>query len=500
MSMSMFQRIALAVLIAVAASLTSAAADFVDPAPPAVTPAPAPPSQPPAPRPQKELTFHAAARALSKDAVTHDWLSFLGPTHSPVSPESHLIENLKEMKPVWEVEKGNGYSAPAIFRDSLVLFHRAGDEEVVERLHPETGQRYWRISYPSEYVDRYGYTNGPRCAPVIDKDNGLVFTCGAEGKLHAIDLASGHVVWKRDVLKEFALEQNFFGVGATPLLESGLLIINAGAKNACAVGIDPKSGKIRWAAAAPKDWGPSYASPVPATVHGLRRVLVFAGGESRPASGGLLCLDPTTGAVDFSFPWRGRRYESVNASSPLLVDGDKVFISECYGKGGVLLQLSREGDKLAHKVLWESDKLGTHFKVALPKDGHLYGCDGHGPNNCPLVCIDAATGQEKWRTEPDLSETVKLRTGETRKTLLSTDRCHLLHADGKTYCLTEWGHLVVLDLSPKGCTMTSRRWFFAAGETWTPPVISRGLLYISQNQPDKLNAKPQRLLCFDLRK
>ena len=31
-----------------------------------------------------------------------------------------------------------------------------------------------------------------------------------------------------------------------------------------------------------QEWGPSYASPIPATMHGKRRVFVFAGGESEP--------------------------------------------------------------------------------------------------------------------------------------------------------------------------------------------------------------------------
>src|SRR3954468_2275459 len=106
----------------------------------------------------------------------------------------------------------------------------------------------------------------------------------------------------------------------------------------CVAAFDTKTGRMVWGAGA--EWGPSYASPIPATVLGQRRVFVFAGGESRPATGGLLCLDPATGAVDFAFPWRGRRVESVNASSPLVIDPDKVWISECYGKGGVLLQLS----------------------------------------------------------------------------------------------------------------------------------------------------------------
>ncbi len=143
-----------------------------------------------------------------------------------------------------------------------------------------------------------------------------------------------------------------------------------------------------------------------------------------------MCVNPDNGAVDFSFPWRGRRDESVNASAPLIVD-DKVFISECYGKGGVLLQLSLDqAGKFSAKTLWETDKLGTHFMTALPLNGHLYGCDGHGPTNCPLVCLDLASGEEQWRTEPDLAEEITTRTSEKKTLRLNTDRCHLLHADG----------------------------------------------------------------------
>jgi hypothetical protein len=179
-----------------------------------------------------------------------------------------------------------------------------------------------------------------------------------------------------------------------------------------------------------------------------------------------------------------------------------VFISECYGKGGTLLQLSVEGGKLAAKPLWETDKLCTHFMTALPLDGHLYGCDGHGPANCPIVCVDMKGGEERWRNEPDLSEEVTLASGEKKTVKFSTDRCHLLRADGKTLCLSEWGHLAYLELTPAGCKVTSRKWLFAVpqGETWSVPVLSRGLLYVCQNNPDPLTKKGPRVICYDLRK
>src|SRR6185295_5587158 len=134
----------------------------------------------------------------------------------------------------------------------------------------------------------------------------------------------------------------------------------------------------------------------PATINGKRRVMVFAGGESRPAIGGLVCLDPKDGVIDFAFPWRGTRYESVNASSPLAV-GNKVFVSECYGSGGALVEI---GADFSVKKLWDSADLDTHFMTSVEKDGYLYGVSGHGPHDCPMVCVELATGKTMWKTEP----------------------------------------------------------------------------------------------------
>ena len=35
-------------------------------------------------------------------------------------------------------------------------------------------------------------------------------------------------------------------------------------------------------------------------------------------------------------------------------------------------------------------------------------------------------------------------------------------------------------------------------ETWTPPALSHGLLYIQQNEPARDGTRP-RLVCYDLR-
>src|SRR5687768_2974316 len=192
-----------AVVLTFVGPTSASAAEFTDPAPPAVqTLAPID-----APKPAKnpEVTFHAPPKPLAKDAVTHEWRSFLGQAHNLVSTETKLLKRFPDGGPkvVWEAKRGSGYSAPAIAGDRLVLVHRVGDEEVVECLHRETGERFWRFAYPTAYEDRYGYNNGPRAAPVIAGES--VFTTGAEGKLHCLELATGRVRWKRDVNGEFKL-------------------------------------------------------------------------------------------------------------------------------------------------------------------------------------------------------------------------------------------------------------------------------------------------------
>ena len=57
-------------------------------------------------------------KPLSPDAVTHDWPSFLGPTHDAVSTETHLSRTLPPPG-VWEFEKGTGYTSPAITGDAI---------------------------------------------------------------------------------------------------------------------------------------------------------------------------------------------------------------------------------------------------------------------------------------------------------------------------------------------------------------------------------------------
>jgi outer membrane protein assembly factor BamB len=437
-----------------------------------------------------QTRMHGKPKPLAKDAVTHDWTSFLGPAHNATSTETQLSRALPPPL-VWEFPKGTSYTSPAIAGERLVFVHRVADEEIVECLRAETGAPQWRFKYFTDFEDRYGYNNGPRSSPVIDGDR--VYTVGAQGQLHCLDARSGKVIWRRHIGREYNVPQDFFGTASTPLVEDKLLIVNVGAPaGPCVVGLDKTTGRDVWRAG--KEWGPSYASPIPAVVHGKRRIFVFAGGESTPPSGGLLSIDPANGRVDFSFPWRSRSFESVNASCPVIFD-NKVFISASYRTGGALLEIRPD---FTHRVVWTTQEFGLHWNTPIYRNGFLYGFDGRNEPDASLACIDAATGKAVWRATPEWNETFNAG-GARRQQLVGAYRGALLAVDGYFLCLGEMGHLVWMDLTPKGYKEISHAWLFAARETWALPVLSRGLLYVVQNTRDIVSGSPPRLLCYDLR-
>src|SRR5262249_541719 len=145
-----------------------------------------------------------------------------------VSPEKGLVTPWPKEGPraVWTRRVGAGYSMPTVSRGRAFLFDRVRTKNRLTCVKAETGESLWSFEYATDYEDKYNYSNGPRCYPVVDRDR--VYTYGAEGMLHCIRIADGKLIWKVDTRKDFGFVQNFFGVGSTPLIEGDLLIAQVG--------------------------------------------------------------------------------------------------------------------------------------------------------------------------------------------------------------------------------------------------------------------------------
>ncbi len=409
-------------------------------------------------------------------ALAGDWPRFLGPAGDGKSDETGLDLTWPETGPplVWEVEVGEGYTMPSIAKGKLFEFDRRDDQARLTCREAATGKVLWSQEYSTDYEDMYEYGAGPRGTPVVDGDR--VYTYGVEGKLrcHAVD--DGKLIWQVDTVKKFGVVQNFFGVGSTPIIEGDLLIAMVGgspkdspgiqsgevmSSGTTIVGFDKKTGAVRYATG---DDMASYSSPVLATIDGRRRGLLFA-------RGGLLGFDPVDGKIDFHFPWRAKKLETVNAANPVVV-GNRVLITECYGPGSALLELKPEGYELLRKDPPRDKSLASHWATPIHHDGTVYGCSGRHSGDAELRAIGFDDGKVAW-SQPGLGRTT------------------MILVQGHLIVLGERGRLFVVEATPAGYNEVSATEPLVSYPAWNPPVLANGLLYV--RGADKLR-------CFDLRK
>ena len=311
-----------------------------------------------------------------------DWPQFLGPERNSTSTETGLLQTWDAKGPpvLWQKEVGEGYSTPVVARGRLILFHRVGNEDLVECLDAATGRGIWKQADPTKYEDPLGKGDGPRSTPLIAGER--VYTLSPAGLLSCRKMADGEKVWQRALLQDYEVPPSFFGVGTSSILEGGRLLVNVGAQNAGIVAFDKDSGKEVWKATGD---GASYASPIAADIGGVRHVVFFT-------RQGIVSLDPATGAVRFGKRWRSRMNASVNAASPVVI-GDQLFFTSCYETGAILVRARKYGIE----EVWSNDRsLSCHFGTPVYHEGCLYGFHGRQETGTEMRCVDLKTGEVRW--------------------------------------------------------------------------------------------------------
>lgn len=425
-----------------------------------------------------------------------DWPQFLGLHLNGTSDETGLLDKwpTNGLPLVWEKKIGTGYGAPSIRGDLLVFHHRVDDEEIVEAVEAATGKSVWHYSYPSHFIDPYGYNNGPRSSPLLTQDRCYAF--GAEGKLVCLDLRTGKLIWQRDTAADWTIPPAFFGVGSSPILENGLLIVMVGGQpNSGVVALDPATGKTVWESVGEKNWQgqpmlgwpgqrkvnwqtwekqASYSTPIAATIHNQRHLLCLT-------RQGLVSLNPTNGEVNFSFWFRSPVNESVNAMVPVIVD-DQILISGAYYRiGSVLLKVKPDGKGVDE--IWRTTVLELHWNTPIYHDGYLYAFSGRNEPDAHFRCVEFKTGKLMWDRDEHWAP-------HSTPTPDVYGRGSCIMADGKLIVLGEGGLLGLFKLNPQKpeeiCRVQVPQLHYPC---WAAPVLSDKRLYLRSED---------RLLCLGI--
>jgi outer membrane protein assembly factor BamB len=140
---------------------------------------------------ERALLIATLSAAANRAAIAGDWPQILGPNRNGIAERETLAERWTEGGPktIWKRDVGRGFSGVAVAEGTLVLFHRVGDEEVVEALDPKTGERRWKAGFAVRYESSISSDDGPRATPVIH--DGHVYLFGVTSGLYCLRLKDG---------------------------------------------------------------------------------------------------------------------------------------------------------------------------------------------------------------------------------------------------------------------------------------------------------------------
>ena len=374
-------------------------------------------------------------------AASAYWTDFRGPrrdgryTRQPIAvdwPEDGLT-------PLYKQPVGGGYASFVIAGGRAFTIEQRGGEEVVAAYDVQSGRELWTNSWQETFRERMG-GDGPRATPTWH--DGRVYALGGAGELRCLDDRTGRTIWRTNILRDAGASNLQWGMAASPLVVDATVVVLPGGRNGqSVVAYDRATGARAWAAL---DDQQSYSSPMLVTLAGVRQILVFS--ASRLAG-----LAPGDGTLLWEFPWKTPF--DVNASQPIVVGDDRVFVSTGYGTGAAVIEIGREGGRLTPREIWRNIRMKNQFTSSVLHEGHVYGLD-----ESILACLDVETGQVKWKGG---------RYGYGQ----------VLLAGGHLIVLTEGGELVLVRATPESHQEVARS-AALEGRTWNHPAVSDGILLV----------------------
>lgn len=384
-----------------------------------------------------------------------DWPHIMGPRFDRKTDETIAQPwPARGPKRLWQISAEGGFSSFVTGDGRAYTVVAMRGRETVIAVDRKSGKTVWQTPLgPTGYAnggDRGVPGNnggdGPRATPVFA--GGRVYIFGGKFDLYALDGATGRVVWKHDLLREFGGREIHWSNAASPLVLADRVIVAGGGRGQSFLAFKPDTGALIWKAGNDR---PTYSTPVPATIHGQEQVLFMV-------DRGAVSIDPASGRELWHYPFP---QQTATACSPVVWQ-DIVNCSAGYGVGGAGFRVTRSGEKWDVDELWRSRgnrDTASHWMTAVAHDGYLYGCYGHGAyGSGAFKCIDIRTGQVQW-------EKRGFGHGQT------------IMAGKHLVAISDAGQLVLLEPTPKSYRELAKA-DVIDGKVWASLALSAGQLLV----------------------
>ncbi|MDQ5846466.1 MAG: PQQ-like beta-propeller repeat protein [Acidobacteriota bacterium] len=382
------------------------------------------------------------------------WTNFRGPNRDGDYREMEVLTTWPSqgLSPIWKQPIGIGYSSFVVADGRAFTIEQRRSQEVVTAYDVSNGRELWKHGWNASYSDSTG--DGPRSTPTWDEDR--IYALGATGELRCLDAKSGSVIWGKNILSDNQAGNLSWAMAASPLIvDDKVIVLPGGSKGKSVVAYNKMTGAPVWRSL---DDTQAYVSPMLVTLSGRRQIIVVS-------SSRVVGLGPEDGSLLWSYAWDTSM--GINVSQPIVVSGNRFFISSGYGKGAALVEVNGSGKNFSARTVWENTNMKNKFNSSVVHQGYAYGLD-----EGILTCVDVNTGERKWKGG---------RYGYGQ----------VLLASGHLIVMTDNGELVLVRATPAQHSEVAR---FQAleGKTWNYPAIAGGRLLVrNANQMAAYNIAAQ---------
>lgn len=366
-------------------------------------------------------------------------------------------------KIIWSVDLGEGHAAPAVLNGRVYLLDY--DEEkradALRCFSLSDGQEIWRRSYGLPAKRNHGLS---RTIPAVTED--CIVTIGPRCHVSCVETETGTFRWGIDLQKEHGTTEPLWFTGQCPLIDDGLAILAPAGPETLMMAVDCKTGKTVWTAPNPNGWKMSHSSIMPMTLHG-EKMYVYA------ALGGMTGVS-SVGKILWEISWN----VSVIAPSPVLMGGNRIYITGGYGAGSLRIQIDKTVDGFAVRSLGKSgpkEWLASEQQTPILHNGLLYGImpKDAGALKRQFVCYDPDSGALVWSS------------GKTHRFGLGP----FFMADGKFFVLNDDGTLTLLAVSRTGYEQLAQHQVIDGHDAWGPIALAGTRMLLRDST---------RMVCIDV--
>lgn len=343
----------------------------------------------------------------------------------------------------WRVDVGEGYGTPIVVGSRVYTLTRRDENEVVTAVDADSGKVVWQAGYPAPHEIAGGasaHGHGPKSTPLFYQ--GKLYSLGITGTVSCFNASDGKLLWQRPAPAVKTLYNNS---AMSPIADEGSVIVHVGGHDAGALtAFDANTGSVKWI------WdgdGPSYGSPIVATLAGTRQVITLT---QRYIVG----IAADSGALLWQRPFANQF--SNNSITPVL-HGDTVIVSG-YEKGVSAFKPVKRRGGWETETLWEVQEVSLFMSNPVLVGDTLFGLSQRASGQ--FFALDARNGRVLW-----------LGPGREATNTGVTSAGNLL------FFLNDDGELIVARNDPSRFVAV-HRYTVSDSATWAQPAISGSRFFI----------------------